>query len=183
MPYTSKLPREDRDNLKSEILRIADSLGEDVGNAQVAHALISSLRSDEEQGDTNAMRILSELAADGAFSLVGQVLKGADTTTFKLPSGQTLVVAARRGVRAVNKNGQRLRYYQQPLWWEMSWTRFSEMVSSLVMQRDHLGKVIVAFNDVMELRDRFPGTKTPLEACELAGIDPHEFERGDTRAA
>jgi hypothetical protein len=66
--------------------------------------------------------------------------------------------------------------HQLALWWELPWPIFLRMVQERARQRRILTREIKGFNEVAKLRDRFPDSATPGEACELAGINPKKFE-------
>jgi len=129
-----------------------------------------------ERGDLQAQRVVSALARDGVRGRVQAWLKS-DVSVVRLSrTGQIISVPARMGVHAVNDDGLAERRFQQPLWWELTWERFEAMVSSIVARRDVMTTQVEAFTDVVALRDKYPHTRTPLEACEIANIDPRSFD-------
>ena len=126
-------------------------------------------------GDEWADAAIIALAEDGCGSRVHLRLK-ADRGVVRIAhTGAVISLPTRFGVPAVSDDGQRERHFQQPLWWELSWDRFSQLVNSLIRQSNRIGEEIVALQEILQLRDQFPDAETPGDACEMAGIDPRSF--------
>lgn len=86
-------------------------------------------------------------------------------------------VPARLAMKSRDVNGAptREKPRQYKLWKDMLWDEFLDMVNGLRRQRDRLDAEVLAFLRVVELRNQYPQSQTPDEACRLAGIDPADF--------
>lgn len=138
-------------------------------------SVIDTLELAAADGDADAEHILRGLAIDGLRERVAVLLK-TDDRCLIARNGAVLSMPARWGVRRHEPNGVRQKHYQQRLWWELTWAEFADMVDGLRRQAARLGEEAGAWGEVLRLHDRFPETQTPGEACERAGIDPHEFK-------
>lgn len=165
-----RLTQEQQARLDHDTAAIINSLP-DIGTAQVGHELRHQIREAAENGDREAELILEDWQLDGATKQARRMLKK-DRTVVRLLTGREVSVPTRVGVRAVDSLGNRQAWYQQPLWYELSWPRFLSMIAGLETQRDQLSTEIAAYSQVLNYRTRFPESRTPLEACERAGIDP-----------
>ncbi|HXH79549.1 hypothetical protein [Nocardioides sp.] len=133
-----------------------------------------------EGGDRQAQRVVSALGRDGARGRIQTWLKS-DVSVFRIArTGHVLSVPSRRGVPAVDDDGVPSRHYQQPLWWELTWKQFEKMVETVAARRDVMSAQVDAFSDVITLKDKYPHTQTPGEACEIDGIDPRSFDISET---
>ncbi len=182
MRQRQRLTKEQQRFVDEMSVEIINSISE-VGSAQVATELRWRLRRKmEDYGNLDAENILKDWEFDGAEKQAKRILKR-DKSHVKLTTGNVVVVPTRLGVRAVDSAGVRQTWFQQPLWWEMPWARFAEMVAVLESQRARLSTEITAFSQVYKYRALYPDSKTPLEACERAGVDPQRIGFENERAA
>lgn len=144
-----------------------------------AEALVATLQRAAEAGDVEAECTLHALAIDGAAERIAVLLKQERCLIAR--NGHVLSMPARWGIRRRDSQGKRQRHHQQALWWELTWAEFQEMVASLRRQAARLGEEAAAWDAVLNLHDRYPDTLTPGEACECAGIDPHEFKLAEAQ--
>jgi hypothetical protein len=108
--------------------------------------------------------------AEAAYQEVVKAIIKRDWSVITLPSGRTVAVAAHQS-RRTRKAAGRGQVYQMVLWAEMPWEDFLAMVAMLARQRDRLASEVAAFSAVLPLREKYPDTRTPAEACEREGLD------------
>ncbi len=137
--------------------------------------LIDRLQAMASGGDTWADSAILALAEDGCSQRVQARLKADRGVVRIAQTGAVISIPARFGVPAITSDGQREKHWQQPLWWELSWDRFEQLINSLSRQRTRLGTEVTALQEIFRLREQFPDSETVGEACEMAGIDPREF--------
>lgn len=174
MSYKTALPRDLAETISSMIDELIEKHPEAV-KRDIQRDLIQDLHALATAGEAWADRAILALAEDGCGSRIQARLKEDKGTIRISQSGAVISLPTRFGVRARGEGGQVERHFQQPLWWELSWERFHELINSLVRQRDVLSHEIVGLREIERLHERFPDTRTPLEACERAGIDPYQF--------
>jgi hypothetical protein len=163
----------DRAWINSIIERIVESNG--IPNrTHGGRAIIQELRAMFERGDERAIYVVWALAQDGAEAQFNSWLKHDRAKIMISHTGQILSIPARFGIRTKREPGEP-DFWQQPLWWELTWEQFEQLVISLCQQGVRLAQEAEALDEVLALRDRYPETKTPLQACEAAGIDPRRF--------
>jgi hypothetical protein len=142
---------------------------------EVTRAVVADLREMAEAGDDQAERCLTALSEDGLRGRVAVRLKDDRANVRISHTGSVVSLPTRLGVLAVDVHGNRERHYQQPLWWELTWDRFMGLIDSLERQLARLGMEVAALREIAALRDKYPDTATPLEACERDGKDPRSF--------
>lgn len=146
------------------------------GTAAIADEVLPIVRRRARAGDDLAMRAREHLEREGLMKLAWSVLKSDKTRVKTRRSDQIVTMPSRVGIKAVDEStGEVLRWFQQTLWWELPWTRLLEAVRNLESQRNTLDRDIEAFREILGLREKYPETKTAMEACELEGIDPRSF--------
>jgi hypothetical protein len=150
--------------------------GGEVVVTKIAEAVAGAVRALAEGGDDQAERSLIALGKDGMRSRVEVRLKDDRTKVRLTHSGQVLSIPTRFGAPVRNDDGEREKYWQRPLWWEMPWPEFQALVDRLVGQRGQLTERIDIFQFVLTLHDKHMDTETPAEACEREGIDPRSFD-------
>lgn len=138
-------------------------------------ALIDRLHTLASAGDGWADTVILALAKDGCGGRIHARLKSDRGTIRIADTGAIISLPTRFGVPAINQDGQREKHFQQPLWWELTWDRFEQLINSLIRQTHVLSGEITALHEILGLRDRFPDSASPGEACEMAGIDPRSF--------
>ena len=182
--YSTALSADERKNIELAIPRKIKKNTADPGALDLARTRASAMFSDLEEGSNPDLeRLIRGLVVDGLVRSANRVLKATRSTVKLRTNGRVVSLAARRGVRKVDANGVALRTFQQSLFWELPWDRFLEHVADMERQRNTMGVKIAALYEVVALRERFPQTATPLEACELAGIDPQKIGFEASRAA
>lgn len=133
------------------------------------------------EDDAEGGSVLLEAMFDAFINEHGQqeasrFLSRREQSTFTTMAGRTVEMKASRGVRKRNATtGAPERAWQQRLWYEMTWDELAEHFAMLIRQWNVAGHQIEALRDVFRLREQYPETQTPLEACEQAGIDPRAF--------
>lgn len=142
----------------------------------IARELWTELRRLEADGEEWAAAAIEANGPAGWRMFVSQTLKD-DHVAIRVHNNGWVELPARYSVRPRNpETGEFEGGFQLPLWWELSWSQFIEMLEGLSNQRDLLSSRIAALREVAALRDQFPESQTPGEACGLAGIDPRRFE-------
>lgn len=61
--------------------------------------------------------------------------------------------------------------YRRP-WWELSWDEFDAMRTATAKRLAVAESHLAALQTVLDLRDRFPESTTPADACERDGETP-----------
>ncbi len=138
--------------------------------------VIDELESLAASGEAWAEKALNLCLVDGVRDMVRERTSEDRAAITVSRSGKLLSIPTRFGVRLHKRNKSNQRIYQQPLWWEVPWEVFDAIINSLAGQRDTISADITALSEVRELHKRFPDSKTPGEACRMAGIDPRQFK-------
>ncbi len=172
-PFT--LIPEDREILDEMVQEIADSL-DNVGASQLGIPIYTQCRREDEAGNDWAGRVIQTMAAYGFTNYAKRFLKNDRANIRIARTGQVLNIPTRFGQRMRSETGISERRFQMPLWWELSWEEFEGLIVSLQSQLATIGLRITALKEVRELREQFPESRTPLEACEAKGIDPRSFK-------
>lgn len=151
---------------------------ETAGLAAVVAARVVRLAQD---GDGGAQALLESLAMDGMENRAYLFLKQ-DRTVIPVPAPKPLPGAPAVAVKETpSRAGLPVRdeagsvYWQQRLWWEMTWERFALLLERIQNQARRLGERERGLSAVLRLRERHPGTATPGEACALENIDPRSL--------
>lgn len=97
----------------------------------------------------------------------GQVLVSWNGTVVKMPE--------RMAVRDRDEDGVPGTERQFPLIVEMTWAQVEEKREWLAKQANTLYAEVAAYDQILALRMLYPQANTPLEACELAGLDPESI--------
>lgn len=175
MSRISSLVPDDREWLNNLI----DSLifgRSSVRTTSVTNEVIQILQAKEADGDVQAARAVEALATDGVRSHVETRIKVESTSVKISHTGEVIQLPARVGHRKRNSDGAVERAFQQTLWYELPWSEFIDMMQARQRQHERDGVALIAFDEILNLHDLYPDSKTPLEACDLAGIDPAEFD-------
>lgn len=139
--------------------------------------LVADLRRQAENGDKQAERMLDALTLDGAWARIEARL--AIGRCLIAWNGDLVSVPERIGVRRRDRDGLKAKHYQQPLWWECSWAEYMDWLATRRGQFNQQGKQLAVMEVIARLREIYPDTKTPGEACERAGLDPRDFGLDD----
>ena len=114
------------------------------------------------------------VAQEGWRQFVMAVEKQGDFSAIRV-GDKIICISSKRSVRRRNAEGDRERFYQPTLWWELTWGEFEDMLGQLRGQRDRLSTEIRGFSRALLWKEKHPDTKTPGEALEREGIDPRNF--------
>jgi hypothetical protein len=145
--------------------------------ADLADRVGALLTKAAELGDPWAQGVIESLALDGLENRAYEFLK-ADSTllAFRAADGTKITRTTPSRVGVVHANGKGERYWQQGLWWELTWEEYGAFRNrERALLRSQAVK-LQAFDDVDALHERHPDTRTPAEACEREGIDPRQFQ-------
>lgn len=168
---------EDRDQVR-EILDRMVAEGDRSGGPNtttIARKLVLRLEESAREEKIFAQRAIQAFAIEGARQMIAKHLKDEKGTVRIAHNGKIISLPTRLGIAATDVEGVVKQFYQQPLWWEMTWEQFERKVADMQKQRDVLSGEVTALREIERLRERFPESLTPGEACRLAGIDPREF--------
>lgn len=177
MGNKTRLDREQRGWLQEQM---EDALyaGTPSESSALAEAVGARLLRWARDGDGWAQGLLESLALDGAEQRAYAFLKR-DRTVIPVPTpakrsgsppAATKATPSRAGNPARDEGGS--VYWQQKLWWEMTWEEFGLLLDRLDTQARRIGERRRGLAAVLVLRDRHPATATPGEALALEGIDP-----------
>lgn len=147
--------------------------GVDPGRAALAAHVWPALSAAAEAGGEDEQRIVAALARDGLEERAYVFLKS-ETGCLALPGGGRVTAAARVSVRQRRADGRR-EASQLRFWWDLTWTEYAEWRDQMQSLEARIAAKRHAFVQVDRLRDAYPETKTPGDACERAGIDPRAF--------
>ncbi len=129
-----------------------------------------------EDGDNEAFRLLVTLSLDGHEERAYTFLKS-DTGTIvvQMDDGAAMAVRSptRVGVRGSRADGS--PSHQLRLWWEVSWQEYAAWRDAMFALERKIAMKRYAFDRIDALREAYPETQTPGEACEMAGIDPRSL--------
>lgn len=170
-----------RMELRSLIRDVINGNGNAVETGAVADQVLDRLWQMYDDGEHWVMWWIREYTREGIRRRVIEFVKESSGTVLLSSSGS--VVDLPTHVSVVTRRDDGKKSYQLKLWWELEWPDFLSMVAGRARQRRILTNQIKGFNEVTRLRDRFPESKTPGEACSLAGVDPKSFELEETLAA
>lgn len=127
-----------------------------------------------EAGDPRAERIVDTVQLDGIYTRVEAHIPLMDRTLVGYHGG-VVQMPSHIGVSARSANGKRRNHQQRRLWWEASWDEYIEWVNGQRILAAQMGVKVAALDGILALREKYPDTVTPGQACERAGIDPREF--------
>ena len=173
----TRLSRPTRDWLNATIDYVKHTVSP-VSTGQVAATVHEHVVKIAESGDTGAEQVLYIVTRKGFERFCHARIDQTDRCTMTY-NGQPLNLAARSGVRERKPDGRPGGMFQLPLWWEMEWDQFTMHVTALERQEEALTARLIRFRGVQTLREQFPDTQTPGEACEAAGIDPEDIHIED----
>lgn len=165
----------DQDDLAILGGMLAEALhgGTEPGRTSLAEAVWPALMRSAESGGADAQRIIEALARDGLSERTYVFLKS-ETGYLALPGGGRIAAAARVSVRKRRADGRRDRS-QLRFWWDLTWAEYAEWRDQMQALEARIAAKRHAFAQVDRLRETYPDTATPAEACERAGIDPMSF--------
>ncbi|MCA1668138.1 MAG: hypothetical protein LC793_12240 [Thermomicrobia bacterium] len=142
----------------------------------MANKTVARLSSAAQRGAGWARTALEHFAEIGLQEYIKGEMRGGDTSLMRNPmTGKAAKVSSYIGVRARTEDGLPAGHYQQELWWTPPWPVFAEKIDNYVKHRNTVDTNVAMFGEVMKLRDKYPDSRTPEEACEMAGIDPRAF--------
>jgi hypothetical protein len=148
-----------------------------VNYSDVARSLVSDLWAQwRDDGDETAQRAIRSLAIDGARNRAQVRGAQAKSPVWSNLGSKIVMLKDRLPHRRRKPDGRAEKAVLQTLWTEMTWAEFEESVNMLLAQLNALGEHLTAARLILKLRDLYPDTKSPGEACERAGIDPHNFK-------
>lgn len=174
MKQNSLLP-EDREWL-DPIVEEARQQGLSTG--ECSRYLWSHVQREAERGHENATRIAWVFGADGAHRFY-MLEEKRDAGAVLLANGRIVSLPGKLPVAMRDDAGKKTGAFQLKLWTEMSWAEFAEKHLSYVRLRDGIDTTVATLQEISQLRDRYPQTATPGEACDLANIDPKDFKLPD----
>lgn len=148
----------------------------EINITRITDQVIERLANRQGEEQLRRERALKALAADGLRVLVDRYVHQDRSMVTVSQTGHVISLPSRVGLKAVNDVGQREKWYQQTLWWELPWSLFEEVVQLMRQQRDKLGSKVEGLGEILKLRELYPDTVTAGEACERIGIDPREFD-------
>jgi len=143
--------------------------------AETAREVARVIQGLAERGEWWANQALLELTAQALTNIVAQQLKRPTLAITIGWNGELVHVPERLAVPTLDDDGEEAGAAQYPLWIEQPWDVAIGIRNRLQGQRDRLGSEVAAITEVIKLRERFPDSATPLDACEMAGIDPRSF--------
>lgn len=152
---------------------------QDIRNgAELAELIAPDLRLMADHGDGWCAEIIDRLFVDGLESYCASIFLKRDSgmMAYRDPmTGQkrTRVQTANVGIVAARPTGE--RYWQQRLWFELSWSEYNQFRRQILRDLNAIAAKNEAFNAVDALHRKHPDTRTPGEACEREGIDPRSF--------
>lgn len=177
MARKTALAFDDREWVDREIDRLVQQLdGRQNGRGVkelVAHALVSMLDNLDSTGDAQARRAFKALALDGAVERAGVRMRQDECLVSY--NGQVVALPARIGVPARGEDGVRGKHYNQRLWWHCTWPQLQDWLAQQEATRAQQATTIAVVRRILALREKYPDTVTPGEACEREGLDPREF--------
>lgn len=163
-------------NLLRELLDLAGPIPEP---QSVGRQLWSQLRRLEADGADWAAHAIDALGPGSLRGYVTQTLKE-DVGSIRIYNNGWVELPSRYAIRPRDpETSKYIGGFQLPMWAEMTWQQFMEMLAGLTNQQGTLSRRIAALNEVLKLRERFPESRSPGEACLMAGIDPQKFEITD----
>lgn len=159
---------------------LMDSLIVSCDNAprSMAAAFVEALEEAAGRGEEWAIRMQRACLGQGAYEFARERLKADRGSITWTRAGEIVSVSVPQRIasRTIDpETGSPVGASQQRLWTEMTWTEFEAAIGKRIEQRDRLSLTIVAYRQIVSLRERFPATATPGEACRLAGIDPRDL--------
>jgi len=176
----SVLANDDRDWLRDFIGTVIDLdaarpvIAEATATVMEAlHEAVKSARDPEQQAQ--AARCIKGLAEDGARAHVSRAIKAGETVFHKPNTTQVapLTVPARIGVRVA---GDEKVYFQQRLWWELTWVDFDQWLRVQEKALARHEEKVASFRYVAGLHAKYPTSATPGEAVSMDGGDPREID-------
>lgn len=165
--------------MRSELYDLLSTLEEETGEKSttaLASCLVARLEEQAARGDNTATPKLRQIRLHGATALTrdwfasGRVLVGYDGSTHR--------IAARVGIPVEveqDADDEPPVQWQHPLLFELSWPEYEAHVERLRKSVQRVSAELVIKEAVLALQQRFPASRTPLQAMQEAGIDPAEF--------
>lgn len=172
------LGSDEHSHLRALTEETVEELDEEIlGGRTIGEALWAKLRQAEANGEEWARVTIDALGVQGAAGF-GRTLLKEQRGTIRLGwNGDVIEVPNRYAIRPRDPDtGKEVGSYTLPLWWELSWPEFEIVLRGLRVQRYRLSRIVSGLERVFILKDRFPQSHTPAEACHLAGKDPQAFE-------
>jgi hypothetical protein len=166
------------DDLKLHTLNglIKAKIGEskEVQTGPVADAVMIDLWLAVERGEPWAVVLVRKAAREGVRRAVYTIAHRGRSRATDSRTGETIYIPTHINV-TTPKNG-RPASYQLRLWYDIPWPILIQSVGEIARQHGVLGRDLRVFSEVIKLRDQFPESRTPREACKLAGKDPSDFD-------
>jgi hypothetical protein len=175
MGQISRLPRPDIDRLNDAIDAVID---DPRPKREIAKDLRIEFKSFASDGDDQAERIFDEMADAGFMRALSQRNRMNTGVFVDSITGESLNVPVKASVASRDETGAKVGLEQLAMWTEIPWDQFDawaqtqfHLASSLTFKNRGLRRIL-------RLRDQFPNSATPGEACRLANIDPNSFDIG-----
>jgi hypothetical protein len=150
------------------------------GTTSLGHAAAVELTTRATGGDVAAQALRDAIVTAGCCAEVDPYISERKGTIFtKVGAGPKVARKVREIVgvrRKEQRNGKEVQVWQHSLWWTLTWDEFEAMVRSYLAQGLRMQEQAAAWKEVLALRNQFPDTATPGEACERAGLDPKAFD-------
>jgi hypothetical protein len=174
MSRVTRVDKRDREWLDALIASVSSEGGTRTDRVRAA---VSLLRSEAEAGSHQAERVLRALEEDGCRSRV-ETWDLSHRARVWVANGSLVAVdlPERPSVQRIDRNGARTKDHQPMLWTELTWEEFAVWLNVLAHRAKNARYQDAAARQIYKLREQYPNTRTPGEACELAGIDPADFK-------
>lgn len=130
-------------------------------------------------GDSQASRIHHALAQLGGGKVLTQRSRRQTGIFVDSQTGETLNVPVRASVAARGESGNPESARQLRLWRELTWDEFHDWAQHQVHLADSMQLKVRGIRFIQRLHERFPLSRTPGEACAMAGVDPESIDLGE----
>lgn len=131
-------------------------------------ALIEALAEHEQAHHRWAAMALDKLANDGAQKALTSRARSQSKIVVAFSTADAMR-SSRIGVR--QKDGS----FQQKLFKEVTWAELQAHIDMVAGQLQSLGMTIAVDRKVMKLREKFPKSVGPADACKQLGVSVDEF--------
>lgn len=148
----------------------------EANSSDLGDALAERLTNLAADGDMQAAQMLAAFERETGRQVMRKALKEHEPVVRVAFDGHIVSIPARLGNKERSADGERSGAYQYPLIYDLPWTKFEAMYEEHRHATNARLAETLGLEHILSLRDRFPSSRTPREAAQMAGWAANYFD-------